>query len=128
MIKLISNALLALLIVSPAFSLAKVNALSIKDAATTHTAPNRKVKGFFYTVRNGDKEQTISYMVDGKLTTLKPGEINFHYSDNMFAVISVDKTTGDEKFVPITGDINAATSNLVLYSNYGIVRGFTVAK
>ena len=128
MFKLITNALLALLIVSPAFSLAKVNALSYKDAATTHTAPNRQVKGFYYKVKNGDKKETIRYMVDGKLTTLKPGEFNFHYSDNMFAVISVDATTGDEKFVPITGDINAANSNLVLYSNYGKVRAFTVEK
>ena len=128
MFKLITNALLALILVSPAFSLVKVNALTIKERETTHTAPNRKVKGYIYTVKNGDKEETIKYMVDGKLTTLKPGEANFHYSDNMFAVISVDSTTGDEKFVPITGDINAATSNLVLYSNYGIVRGFTVNK
>ncbi len=126
MFKSISNALLASLLVVSAATAVGAKAMNPKFNFTT--SPERKVGGFIYQVMNGDTQDTITYMIDGKEFTLKPNQRRLHYSDLLHAVITLDLTTGDDKFVSLTGTVNVDKNSFVLYSNYGTVKGYTVPK
>ena len=81
-----------------------------------------------FQVANGDTSESVTYYYEGNKYTLKPGTSNYHASLLKYTPVTLDAQSGDSKFTPKTGYLDAEHQNLVVYYNYNQVVTYVVPK